>query len=61
LFTTPSQYVLVLGVVVVAMALQEGEAKDLQARIEQGERTIASLTAHMKVQCIFSSSSQMCG
>ncbi len=61
LFTTTSQYILVLGVVVLAMALQEAEAKDLQARIEQGERTIASLTAHMKVQCIFSSSSQMCG
>jgi len=65
LFTTTSQYILVLGVVVgvvvLAMALQEEEAKDLQARIEQGERTIASLTAHMKVRCIFSSSSQMCG
>ncbi len=65
LFTTISQYILVLGVVVggvvLAMALQEEEAKDLQARIEQGKRTIASLTAHMKVQCIFSSSSQMCG
>jgi hypothetical protein len=66
LFTTTSQYILVLvvvvvGVVVLAMALQEEEAKDLQARIEQGERTIASLTAHLKVWCIFSSSSQMCG
>jgi chromosome segregation ATPase len=29
---------------------KEEEAKDLQARIEQGERTIASLTAHMKEQ-----------
>jgi chromosome segregation ATPase len=40
---------------------KEEEAKDLQARIEQGERTIASLTAHMKVRCIFSTSSQLCG